>query len=284
VALLVQDTATQQGYVAKVMSLDRMPEKEQVRMRSEAECLGLCTHPNIIASRECIVAPAVLYLITEYGDGGDLAKELQLRKARGVYFQNAEIACVFAQLCLAVDHIHRKGILHRDIKPANIFFMRSGLVKLGDFGFSKRYDETLSNDVGRTVCGTPFYMSPEMWSGEKYSKKCDMWSMGVVLYELMALDRPFKGEGIKEVSVNIRSRRMEAIPVDRYDADLVGACLALLSADHSARPDIKDLLRLPLLQEGLRTVLRSLNENSTTTTTSDNTRDVLSAHIQSFLL
>ena len=80
-------------------------------------------------------------LVTEYHDGGNLGNDL---RTRVVSFTSWEIACYFAQICLELDHVHAEGLLHRDIKPVNIFFTRNGLVKIGDFGFSKHHEETIA--------------------------------------------------------------------------------------------------------------------------------------------
>ena len=69
---------------------------------------------------------------------------------------------MFLQLCMALDHIHAKKMLHRDIKGANIFLTSTGVIKLGDFGFSHEYEETVSNAVAGTFCGTPYYLAPEV--------------------------------------------------------------------------------------------------------------------------
>ena len=92
-------------------------------------------------------------------------------------------------MCLALRYIHERKILHRDIKPANIFKTKSGIIKFGDFGVSKLLQSTLAK--ASTEIGTPLYLSPEIVKGEKYDKPTDIWSLGVTLYEICALKRPF---------------------------------------------------------------------------------------------
>jgi len=83
--------------------------------------------------------------------------------------------------------LHKSNIIHRDIKSANIFFSK-GIAKLGDLNVSK----IAENGMCSTQTGTPYYTSPEIWSGEKYGAKCDIWSLGCILYELATLKVPFK--------------------------------------------------------------------------------------------
>ena len=91
-----------------------------------------------------------------------------------------------------------KKIIHRDIKSHNVFLSEDGTVKLGDFGISKILEGSKSR--ASTTIGTPFYISPEMVKGEKYNEKTDLWSLGVLLYEMCALKYPFIGKSIEELT------------------------------------------------------------------------------------
>jgi serine/threonine protein kinase len=279
VALVVSEVTTNEKYVAKVMNLDKMSDKDKLHLKSEVACLALCNHPTIIAQKAVYTTDEHLVLIMELGDGGDLRKEIHTRKKRGVGFNNQEIACVFVQVCLALDHVHSKNILHRDVKPANVFFTKRGLVKLGDFGFSKQYEETLSNPVGQTVCGTPYYMSPEMWQDERYSRKSDLWSLGIVLYEMMMMERPFVGDNLKELSDAIRSGGLTPLPVAQFDDGLVQACYGLLRADVCNRMEIREVLVAKIFQDTLISIRDLLQHQYFS-----NIREGLTEHINSFLV
>ena len=85
--------------------------------------------------------------------------------------------------------LHELGIIHRDLKSANVFITSNGIVKLGDLNVSKVF----KNQMYMTQTGTPSYASPEVWNNEMYSQKSDIWSLGVCLYELLALSTPFQG-------------------------------------------------------------------------------------------
>eukprot|EP00760_Papus_ankaliazontas_P036108 PhM_4_TR8197/c1_g1_i1/m.82020/K08857/NEK1_4_5; NIMA (never in mitosis gene a)-related kinase 1/4/5 len=281
VALVVVEKGgnNNEKYVAKVMNLAQMSEKDKQHVKSEIDCLAQCCHGNIIQHKESSTQGNSLVLVTEFADGGDLAKEISVRKKRNMFFQTHEIACVFVQICLAIDHVHSRGILHRDVKPANIFFTKRGLVKLGDFGFSKHYEETLSNPVGNTLCGTPYYLPPEMWLGDRYSKKADVWSLGIVLYEMMSLQRPFTADNMKQLSDNVRRGHVDPIPSNQYDPELVAGCMSLLTQDPQQRPDIKDILKLRVCQKALKSIRDLLSHSSFA-----NVRATLSSHIDSFLV
>jgi serine/threonine protein kinase len=115
-----------------------------VKMRSEAfaevEILSMLNHPNIISYYKHFIGDETLYIELEYAKAGTLAEQIKRQKIEGEYFDQETILWHFYQLCKAVEYIHEIGIMHRDIKALNIFFMQSGLLKLGDFGISKNVD------------------------------------------------------------------------------------------------------------------------------------------------
>lgn len=100
----------------------------------------------------------------------------------------------FTQICLAIKHTHDKKILHRDLKSQNIFLTKRGILKLGDFGIARVLSNTKSR--AKTVVGTPYYLSPEIIRNEGYSFKSDIWSLGVLLYEIAALQPPFNAASL----------------------------------------------------------------------------------------
>eukprot|EP00759_Apiculatamorpha_spiralis_P021807 PhF_6_TR26346/c1_g1_i1/m.37911/K08857/NEK1_4_5; NIMA (never in mitosis gene a)-related kinase 1/4/5 len=263
-AYVVTEVATGNKYVAKVMSTINMTARDIQHVQNEVGCLSQCHDvPIIIRQIEVLTHGTSLVMILEYADGGDLWKEITARKKKHpvVKFHTDEIAMIFVQVCMAVDFVHSRNILHRDIKPANVFFTSAGLVKLGDFGFSKQYNETLSNPVGHTICGTPYYMCPEMWLDERYSKKSDLWSIGVLLYEMMTFARPFCGESIGALSEAIRKGEFAPIPeASNFHPDLITACYGMLRKDPSSRMDIKTILSLPLFQQTLQTINSLLDD------------------------
>ena len=131
----------------------------------------------------------------DYADDGDLQGKIKQRfktvdrNGRKNYMTEDELLNWFTQICLAMKHCHDKKILHRDLKSQNIFVTKKGIVKLGDFGIARVLSNTRSK--AKTVVGTPYYLSPEIIKSESYSFKSDIWSLGVLLYEMAALTPPF---------------------------------------------------------------------------------------------
>jgi NIMA (never in mitosis gene a)-related kinase len=137
----------------------------------------------------------------EYAECGDLSKAITVRKNSKKFFEESQILDWFTQICLAMKHVHDRKILHRDIKGQNIFITKANTLKLGDFGIARVLNKT--QDKARTVVGTPYYLSPEIIENKPYSFKSDVWSMGVLLYELCALAPPFTATSLQFLALKI---------------------------------------------------------------------------------
>lgn len=137
----------------------------------------------------------------EYAQCGDLSKAIHTQRNAKKFFEENQILDWFTQICLAMKHVHDRKILHRDIKGQNIFITKANTLKLGDFGIARVLNKT--QDKARTVVGTPYYLSPEIIENKPYSFKSDIWSMGVLLYELCALSPPFTANSLQLLALKI---------------------------------------------------------------------------------
>jgi NIMA (never in mitosis gene a)-related kinase len=118
---------------------------------------------------------------------------------------------------LGLKHVHDRKILHRDIKCQNVFLTKQNIIKMGDFGIARVLRHTV--DVAKSMVGTPYYLSPEIIEGRPYSFKSDIWSLGVMLYELCALRPPFEGSSMHFLSMQIVRGRYAALPA-HFSRDL----------------------------------------------------------------
>ena len=163
-----------------------MSYEERIKARDEARILQVLNHPNIVMFKDVFRDKrSKLNLVMEYCDDSDLYDKIQQKRREGTTFTEEEILNYFTQICLGLKHCHDRKILHRDIKPANVFMTRRGVCKLADFGISKILGGTLSKVL--TTMGTPVYLSPEIVQGQPYNSATDIWSLGVLLYEMVAL-------------------------------------------------------------------------------------------------
>jgi len=164
----------------------------------------------------------------------------------------------FTQICLAIKHIHDKKILHRDLKSQNIFLTKNGLIKLGDFGIAKCLNFTL--DKAKTVVGTPYYLSPEIIENKPYSYKSDIWSLGVLLYEMICLKVPFDASSLPMLYMKIVKGIYNPIP-NHYSKDLRKLVGLLLNTNVDKRLSVKDILKLPYVKKKIRSFLSDMDYN-----------------------
>jgi eukaryotic-like serine/threonine-protein kinase len=169
------------------------------RFVREAQTAGILSHPNIVTIHDIgeDTESRTSFIAMEYIEGRNLKSLLAEKKK----FHWDEIADLIAQIAEALDYAHRKGIIHRDIKPANIILTTDGKIKITDFGIAKIASSNLTT-TGQFL-GTPNYMSPEQVSGAPVDGRSDIFSLGVVLYELLTNRKPFLGDNLTAISYKI---------------------------------------------------------------------------------
>ncbi|MBU3948836.1 MAG: serine/threonine protein kinase, partial [Proteobacteria bacterium] len=154
----------------------------------EAESAGTLSHPNIVTIYDAGDDQNLAYIAMEYLEGENLDKYIRKENLLPI----PKVIDYVASIAEALDYAHRKGIIHRDIKPANIMLLKSGVVKITDFGIA-RIAATSQTQTG-VIKGTPYYMSPEQFSGEKVDGRSDIFSLGTMLFQLLTGQFPFVGE------------------------------------------------------------------------------------------
>ncbi len=154
----------------------------------EAESAGTLSHPNIVTIYDAGDEQDLAYIAMEFLEGEDL--EIYTKKDHLLSLRN--VVAYVADIADALDYAHQKGIVHRDIKPANIMLLKTGIVKITDFGIA-RITASSQTQTG-VVKGTPYYMSPEQFSGEKVDGRSDIFSLGTMTYQLLTGKLPFFGE------------------------------------------------------------------------------------------
>ena len=140
--------------------------------------------------------------------------------------------------------MHLKNILHRDIKSQNIFIVKNDVLKLGDFGISKQVDT--KSALNATSCGTPYYMSPEVCQEKPYDSKADVWALGVILYELITLRKPFEAEKMNQLFDKIIKDAPQPLPEDTH-TNLKMLVSTLLNKDYNKRPNIFQFSGIPCI-------------------------------------
>ena len=170
----------------------------------EAQFVASLHHPNIVQVHDFQLintqgSNVKAYMVMDYIEGGTLADYIRNTVCKGFFLQATDIVYLFAAISLALDYAHQKGMIHRDIKPANILLDRPttadtslGEPILSDFGIA-RLQGTGTSTLTRDLIGTPLYISPEQAQGHVVTLRSDLYSLGIVLYEIMTGTTPFKG-------------------------------------------------------------------------------------------
>ena len=248
---LCENTRDGSLWVVKQIDISKMTPQEKREAYHEAKVMSAFDHPNIIKFKEVYTTTnGKLNIVMNYADGGDLQSKVKAQRSK--LFSENEILDMFVQICLAIKHVHDRKVLHRDIKGQNIFLMKNGMIKLGDFGISKVLASTI--DKARTMVGTPYYLSPEIVEGKPYNFKSDIWSLGVLLYELCTLKPPFDGCSIRQLGMNIVRGTYPPLP-QHFSKDLKNLVSSQLTIDPNKRPTVGHMLKMPFIMSRIRNVL-----------------------------
>ncbi len=248
---LAEDTKLDRQVALKTLPLELANDRDRMsRFVREAKSASALNHPNIITIYEIGEFEGIHYIATEFIDGKTLNKYLQGREIK--YGSVLEIAI---QIASGLDEAHSAGIVHRDIKPDNVMVRENGLAKILDFGIAKLTEKVTPeiesedktavqvNTTPGMIIGTANYMSPEQAKGKDVDKRTDIFSFGVVLYEMIAGRLPFEGESPLEIIGSILNKEPAPLKRDDVPSELKRIIGKTLRKDRNERyQTIKDLL------------------------------------------
>jgi eukaryotic-like serine/threonine-protein kinase len=197
-----QDTKLDRFVALKFLPSSFSSPDEISRFRQEARAISALNHPNIATIYDFDESDDDRFLALEYLPGGTLSATIRQRKEAGGEFSKDEIASYGIQMAEGLAHAHQNGIVHRDIKTENMLLTSDGRVKITDFGLAKLHGTVQLTRAGSTM-GTAAYMSPEQIRGETVDHRSDIFSFGVVLFELATGQLPFRGDHIAALSYSI---------------------------------------------------------------------------------
>lgn len=239
-------------YVAiKVLRDDYMVnEAFKERFRQEARAAANLSHPNIVTVHDFGLEGHQLFIVMEYVPGTDL-KTLLRKRGR---FSVEEGVPLIIQACAGIGYAHRAGIVHCDVKPHNMLVTPDQRLKVTDFGIARALATIQPGERSDVVWGSPLYFSPEQAAGEPPSPASDVYSLGVVLYEILTGTPPFNGSTAEELA----RLHMEATPIPIHEyvpdipAPLEEIIMKVLSKEPSARYRTADQLGRVLMKFGTR--------------------------------
>ena len=232
-----RDVRTGNQIAVKVLKEEFLDNEELVRrFKNESKAISILNHPNIVKVYDVSVTDQLQYIVMEYIDGITLKEYLKQRNGALTW---KEVVHFATQVLSALDHAHSKGIVHRDVKPQNIMLQADGSIKMMDFGIA-RFSRAQSQTVSDKAIGSVHYISPEQAKGDHTDARTDIYSVGVMMYEMLSGKLPFDGTGAVSIAImqisekpkpraevapnipvglrQITEKAMEKDPADRYQS------------------------------------------------------------------
>ncbi|NWT89582.1 NEK4 kinase, partial [Lanius ludovicianus] len=240
-------------YVIKKLNLRSASRRERRAAEQEAQLLSQLRHPNIVTYRESWQGDdGHLYIVMGFCEGGDLYHKLKEQK--GKLLPENQVVEWFVQIAMALQYLHEKHILHRDLKTQNIFLTRTNIIKVGDLGIARVLENQY--DMASTLIGTPYYMSPELFSNKPYNYKSDVWALGCCVYEMATLKHAFNAKDMNSLAYRIIEGKLPPMPKD-YSPQLVEIIQTMLSKKPEERPSVKNILRQPYIKQQISLFLEA---------------------------
>ena len=218
VKLLAEHLSEDEGFVA--------------RFRREALAAAKLVHPNVVQVYDSGHDPDAhrYFIVMEYVNGPTVA---QLMRERG-QLPAEDAVDIISQACEGLEYAHRHGVIHRDVKPGNLLVNPDGVVKLADFGIAKAAEDSRITQIG-SVVGTAAYLSPERARGDEATASADVYSLGVVAYQLLGAKLPFESGSLTELAV--RQREGSPQPLDQLNAGVPPALSRAVATALAPEPD-----------------------------------------------
>ncbi|CAL8336145.1 unnamed protein product [Merluccius merluccius] len=255
---LVKHKADRKQYVIKKLNLTKSTKRERRAAEQEAQLLSQLHHPNIVTYRESWEGEdCQLYIAMGFCEGGDLYHRLKQQK--GELLPERQVVEWFVQIAMALQYLHEKHILHRDLKTQNIFLTKTNIIKVGDLGIARVLEN--QNDMASTLIGTPYYMSPELFSNKPYNHKSDVWALGCCVYEMSTLKHAFNAKDMNSLVYRIVQGKLPQMP-GKYDPLLGELIRSMLCKRPEERPDVKLVLRQPYIKRQIAMFLEATKEKT----------------------
>ena len=223
----------------KYYAIKVIPIKEEMKnkikfLQKEAEILSKFNCNNIVKYYDSSKDNDNIYILMEFCGGNNLRNFIDKNMNEHILIKEHILKNIIKQICIGIKEIHDKKIIHRDLKPENIFINENMIIKLGDFGISKQFDSYKTHALTKYRAGTDYYIAPEILKEGLYNEKCDIWSLGCIIYELFTLNVYYSDkflDEIKKIDSNIYNNKWQIL-ID-----------SLLEKDYKKRFDINQVIQ-----------------------------------------
>ncbi|XP_042896512.1 uncharacterized protein [Parasteatoda tepidariorum] len=244
-------------YALKRIDFHNSTKREQRAAHSEAKLLCTIKHPNIVTYLDSFFnCKGSLFIVMSYCEKGSLHDVIKNRN--GILFKEDEIINWIVQICMALKYLHDQNILHRDLKTQNIFLSKHNLIKVGDFGISRLFK---TENASASLFSSPSYTSPEVFFGEPFSQKSDVWSLGCCGYELATLNYAFTMQDISSSMHQIINTKISSI-AENYSSELFCLISSMLNVEPDKRPSATTLLLNDYIRKHILLFLKDSSDSS----------------------
>ena len=250
---LVKHNETNEIYALKTTLLENLSENEKQSAKLEVQFLRVLAGPSLIKFHHSYIENDKIYIIMEYAEGGSLADKILQLNTNKETFDTDQILNWISQVIIGIMQLHCKNILHKDIRSQHLLLTKDNIVKICDFSKSKQQDK--QELLPEAAVGAPYYMAPEVCRDESYSNKAEVWSIGVILYELAILKKPFDSDTIVSLFDKIQNQPLDLTEED-IDADIKMLITSMLEKDQEKRPSIWDLAEVPCIESRIATFIK----------------------------